>query len=513
MWVLITRLVSCWVDAFPPDTVIVILIPNQSSWLSTFLIMKFVSTRGTLRGLSFEDALMSTGFLRDGGLLLPERIPTISADTLTKWSTLSYPELVTEVVSLYVSEDEIPRVELTGVIERAFRRFRHEDVVPVTKLKDGLHVHELFHGITYAFKDLALSCVGQFMDYFLSKRKKRIIILVVTSGDTGSAALEAVRGSKWIDIIVMLPKDRCSRVQELMMTTVLEDNCHLYRVDGNCDDLDEVMKAVLTDENYCKKHSITTINSVNWARIMVQIAHHIYGYLKVCRSIGETVETVIPTGGCGNLSGATIAMKMGLPIKITTAVNDNDIVARTFRDGDWSANEVKMTISPAMDIQCPYNLERVFYLLSGRDTDLINQLAEEFESSNSKVQLPSNLLTKIHDAFSTFCADESTTVATMKRCWEENGYLLCPHTATAVACHYERLDSRSASSPPRICLATASPAKFTEAVEGAAGLTPQLPDDIKALYTMPTKFEELVKGDNWNKVLRGRIEEITKSYS
>ncbi|XP_064622944.1 threonine synthase-like 2 [Lineus longissimus] len=475
--------------------------------------MKYLSTRGSRQGMSFEDALMSPGFLPDGGLILPETIPNISLETLTQWSKLSYPELAKEIVSLYVSEDEIPRVELNALLDNAFKRIRHEDVCPVAKLKDGLNVHELFHGITYAFKDLALSCVGQFMEYFLNKRRRHITVLVGTSGDTGSAALEAVRGLKWIDTIVLLPKGRCSRIQELMMTTVIEENCHIYRVDGTSDDLDEPIKACFLDEAFSKKHNLCSVNSINWARIMVQIAHFVYGYFKVCRSVGETVEIVVPTGACGNVTGGTIAWKMGVPVKLTTAVNSNDIVARTLRDGDWSVpDEVEMTISPAMDIQNPYNMQRLFYLLSDGDTDFVNQLMDEFEKSKSKMQLPKNLMNKVHDLFNAFCADDQTTRATMKRCWEENGYLLCPHTATAVAYHYESLASRSASDPPRICIATASPAKFAETLEGA-GLTPQLPDDVKALYTMPTKSEEMKKEDNWYKMLKEKIEEITEKHS
>uniref|UniRef100_A0A8C0IJ82 Threonine synthase N-terminal domain-containing protein n=1 Tax=Chelonoidis abingdonii TaxID=106734 RepID=A0A8C0IJ82_CHEAB len=238
---------------------------------------------------------------------MPQEIPTLDYNTLRTWSVFSYPELVKELSSLFISSELIPRKELNDLIDSAFRRFRHENVVHLARLKNGLNVLELWHGVTYAFKDLSLSCTGQFLQYFMKKRKKHVTILVGTSGDTGSSAIESVRGENNMDIFVLLPKDLCSQIQELQMTTVIEENVHVFIAHGNSDEIDEPIKELFADADFARKYNLMSLNSINWSRIMVQITHYFYAYFQCTPSMDMTplpaVEIVVPTGGGGNLTG------------------------------------------------------------------------------------------------------------------------------------------------------------------------------------------------------------------
>ncbi|KAK3599421.1 hypothetical protein CHS0354_036440 [Potamilus streckersoni] len=473
--------------------------------------MKFNSTRGIIKGLSLEDAIF-TGYAEDGGILLPETIPQITLDQLKAWSSLSYTELAKQIIPMFVTEEDIPRETLNGLLDAAFSTFTHPEVAPFKHLKDNLNVMELFHGKTWAFKDLALSCVGQFYNYFCAKRKQHFIILVGTSGDTGSAAIEAVRGLKWVDIIVLLPKGRISEIQERQMTSVIEDNVHVFRVDGTSDDLDRPVKNVLSDVEFKRQHRLSCINSINWARIMIQTVHYFYAYLQICPSCDNEVQIIVPTGACGNVMSGCVARKMGLPVQFVCAVNKNDIVSRTISSGDFSMTEVTPTLATAMDIQMPYNMERIWYLYSNGDTKLIRKLMQEFEN-NSKTQVPEELAVQVRKAIvDTYVGSDDDVRATMKRCWDENGYVLCPHTALAVAYYYDKMKRSGASDGvPSVCIATASAAKFPEATK-AAGLTLSPSADVITLLSKPTRSEDMNKGENWEEMLRKKIEEVTQNF-
>ncbi|XP_065490783.1 threonine synthase-like 2 isoform X2 [Caloenas nicobarica] len=356
--------------------------------------MEYISTRGGVGAVDFEGALFS-GYTPDGGLFMPQHYPSLDRDTLRRWSRLSYRELVKELCSLFITAELIPRNTLNDLIDRAFSRFRHKDVVHLSRLKDGLNVLELWHGVTYAFKDLSLSCTGQFLQYFLEKKQKHVTILVGTSGDTGSSAIESVRGQKNMDIFVLLPKGLCTQIQELQMTTVIEDNVHVFAAHGNSDEIDEPIKELFADVDFARKYNLMSLNSVNWSRIMVQIAHHFYAYFQCAPSLDTTplpvVEIVVPTGGGGNITAGCIAQKMGLPVWLVAVVNSNDIIHRTVQHGDLSLSEsVKATLASAMDIQEPYNVERIFWLLSGSDSHLTKMLMEQFSVLKS-LKLPEDL--------------------------------------------------------------------------------------------------------------------------
>ncbi|XP_025783131.1 threonine synthase-like 2 [Puma concolor] len=472
--------------------------------------MRYISTRGMAPRVDFEGALFS-GYAPDGGLFMPEELPQLSIETLHQWSTLSYPGLVKELCTLFIGPELIPRDVLNGLIDQAFSRFRHREVVHLSRLRNGLNVLELWHGVTYAFKDLSLCCTAQFLQYFLEKKEKHVTVVVGTSGDTGSAAIESVQGAKNMDIIVLLPKGHCTKIQELQMTTVLRENVHVFGVEGNSDELDEPIKAVFADVAFVKKHNLMSLNSMNWSRVLVQMAHHFFAYFQCASSLDTDplprVEVVVPTGAAGNLAAGCIAQKMGLPIRLVVAVNRNDIIHRTVQQGDFSLSEaVEQTLASAMDIQVPYNMERIFWLLSGSNSQVTRALMEQFERTQS-VSLPKELHSKLSGAVTSESVSDEAITQTMARCWEENKYLLCPHSAVAVSYHYQQMEQQPPSLP-RCCLAPASAAKFPEAVL-AAGLTPETPAEILALESKGTRCTPMRKGDDWTLMLRNTIEDIS----
>ncbi|XP_062431092.1 threonine synthase-like 2 isoform X1 [Rhea pennata] len=480
--------------------------------------MEYVSTRGGPGTVDFEGALFS-GYAPDGGLFMPRAVPRLDAPALRRWSAFSYPQLVKELCSLFVAAELVPRSVLDDLIDRAFSRFRHKDVVHLSRLKDGLNILELWHGVTYAFKDLSLSCTGQFLQYFLEKKQKHITILVGTSGDTGSSAIESVRGQKNMDIFVLLPHGLCSQIQELQMTTVIEENVHIFAAHGNSDEIDEPIKELFADVDFARKYNLMSLNSVNWSRIMVQIAHHFYAYFQCAPSLDTTplpvVEIVVPTGGGGNITAGCIAQKMGLPIRLVAVVNSNDIIHRAVEHGDFSlSGEVKATLASAMDIQEPYNMERILWLLSDGDSSLIKTLMEQFSVSKS-LKIPEDLHRKLTQVLGSCTASDEDIVRAMRRCWEENRYLLCPHSAVAAHYHYAQPGCGSRRVPcffcsmPRCCLAPASAAKFQDAVL-RAGLVPEVPPEISALTTLETRSTSMKRGEDWAKILREQIEDVAQ---
>ncbi|KFP77936.1 Threonine synthase-like 2, partial [Acanthisitta chloris] len=465
--------------------------------------MEYVSTRGGAEAVDFEGALFS-GYAPDGGLFMPQHIPSLDRDTLQRWSSFSYPELVKELCSLFITAELVPRNTLNDLIDRAFSRFRHKDVVHMSRLKDGLNVLELYHGVTFAFKDLSLSCTGQFLQYFLEKKQKHVTILVGTSGDTGSSAIESVRGQKNMDIFVLLPKGFCTQIQELQMTTVIEKNVHVFAAHGNSDEIDEPIKELFADVNFARKYNLMSLNSVNWSRIMVQIAHYFYAYFQCTPCLDTTplpvVEIVVPTGGGGNITAGCIAQKMGLPIRLVAVVNSNDIIHRAVQHGDYSLSEsVKTTLASAMDIQEPYNVERILWLLSGSDSRLIKMLMEQF-SVSKRIKLPEDLHRNLSETLRSCSVSDEDIVRAIQRCWLENQYLLCPHSAVAAHYHYSQPDSI-----PRCCLAPASAAKFQDALL-RADMVLQLPPELTVLTAMETRSTPLERGQDWAQVLRGQIE-------
>ncbi|XP_078483167.1 threonine synthase-like 2 [Ciona intestinalis] len=469
--------------------------------------MRFVSTRGKTVDITFEEALF-TAYTEDGGLLMPETIPNISLAILQQWKGLSYVELVKEIIPLFVSTTEISLKEQQELIDAALSTFDIPDVLRIERLTDDLNVLEMWHGKTLAFKDLAMSCTTQFVNYFLKKRGRHFTAVVVTSGDTGSSAMQNSIGLDNLDIIVMFAYQKIAKLQELMMTTIQADNMHVYAVDAaSSDDSDELVEKIFTDHKFVTEHSVGTLNSQNWCRIMVQIVHHVYAYLQTANEVGEHVDIIIPVGGFGNTTSCLIAKEMGIPLGIVCVSNKNDFLNQVLKTGVINQASAHLTLAPAMDIAFPINFERILWLLSGNDGDVISKIMKEFRTSGSAT-LPADLMGKVKSTLRSASASDDVIINAIQRCWKENEYHICPHTATAVACFYGLTDGYKHSGNSAICLATASAAKFSEAVT-KAGLPLKRSPRIDDLNENDARYERLRKGDDWQDILYKKICSIT----
>ena len=363
----------------------------------------------------------------------------------------------------------------------------------------------MWHGPTGAFKDLALSVVGRLMDHFLKKQGKRATVIVSTSGDTGSSAIHSVLNSKNVDIVVMYPRHMISRVQELQMTTIQSSNVRVISVDGTSDDQDVVMKKVNTDVVFAKKYNITCMNSVNVARVLLQAVHFIYTYLQVCPEVSDDVLFCIPSGGLGNLTGGVIAKEMGLPVKFLSAVNENDVVHRAFHQGELLMKEVNTTYSSAMDIQIPYNIERIFYCLSGQQAGVVKEVMESFESGK-RTTVPPALLEK-SNYITTMRVTSEDTLTAMQQTWKEHRYLLCPHTAVGMQALHTMSEKLPWKCREKVLIATATPAKFPEIISQIGLPLPSVPA-IDRLFTLPETKLLLEKGDNSEE----KLKEVVASF-
>ncbi|XP_053474422.1 threonine synthase-like 2 [Ictalurus furcatus] len=473
--------------------------------------MQYCSTRGGVHGWDFQNVLFS-GYAPDGGMFMPETIPSISPATLRSWCSLSYQQLVCEVCSLFIPEQLIPKHDLEALVSSALSKFSVPDAVKMVRLKGSLSILELFHGKTLAFKDLAMTCTTRFLEYFLRKDNRRAIILVGTSGDTGGSAISSVCDLSAVDVVVVFPRGRISQVQERQMTTHIEDNVHVFAADGSSDEIDVPLRKLFADQDLVNRYGLMSLNSVNWSRILVQLAHFIYAYLQLSgvrdtdRDRLPTLEVVVPTGGAGNITAGCIVKHMGVPLHLVAMVNSNDVVHRAVQSGDFSmADSVKQTLAPAIDIQDPYNMERVFWLLSGKDGALVKKMMEQFQDTHT-LSIPETLHKKLCSVMCSGSVSDEGIMEAIKRCWEENQYLVCPHTAVGVWHHYH-CSVRNGEN--RCCIATASPAKFLEVVQ-KAGLTESIdvPEAVRQLETKETRYKHLERNENWERALRERIEAV-----
>lgn len=457
--------------------------------------------------LSFEETLFS-GYAADMGLLMPEYIPKISGDQLKEWINLDFPSLAREILGLYVDEKEIPRDDLAEIFQNAYKKFDIEDVIEIKSLPNGLSVLELFHGPTRAFKDLSLQVIAQLTKYFLNKNKRIITVLVGTSGDTGSAVIEAYRGFSTASVMVLFPKGRIAETQELLMTTVMDKNIHCFEVDGTSDDLDVPIRKIFEDETFCRAYNVISANSVNLVRVLVQIAHFFYAYLRFASRLksGQALRVVVPFGGGGNIAAACIAQQMGLPIEIVAALNSNDIFAQLLNSEElYFGNEVAATLASAMDIGVPYNIERLLYIFSGYNTKCTSEVMQKLYLGE-KVAFPPDVITEMGNVIIGYhVSDNTEIISTMQKCWSEEKYLICPHTATAVAYHYQ--ECKLCDGLVCVCVATASPSKFPEALLAAG-----LPDEERLaenLRQKPKRVTQMSKGEDWEDVLRCRIKMVS----
>ncbi len=442
--------------------------------------MKYKSTRGGIKPIAFTDAVMM-GLASDGGLIVPEIFPDVS-DRLDDLATLSYPQLAMAIISLFVGDD-IPENDLKYIIDCSYSTFEHEDIVPIKSVGD-LHIMELFHGPTLAFKDVALQFLGNLFEYSLKKNNTNLNILGATSGDTGSAAIYGVRGKKNINIFILHPHRRVSKVQERQMTTVLDENVFNIAIQGTFDDGQRIIKALFNDLEFKGNYNLGAINSVNWARIAAQIVYYFYGALKLRRTSSTgMVQLCVPTGNFGNIFAGYAATRMGVPIsKLILATNENNILARFFNTGIYEKSNVKQTLSPSMDIQIASNFERYLYFLVDENVCRLNELMNDFDK-NGRLDIGTLILENSNCVFTAESGNDDDTLTMIKKYYEQYNYLLDPHTAVGVGIAERFLDAGE----PALCLATAHPAKFDDAIKQAIGKDIATHDSIRALTYLPTR--------------------------
>jgi len=441
-------------------------------------MMLYSSTRGQDTNLLFEEAVMM-GLADDGGLLVPDDFPYVK-NKFDEWRALSFSELSLEIMLLFTS-GRIPREELMPLVRRSYVNFRHPEITPV-KAVGQIYILELFHGPTFAFKDVALQILGNLFEFFLSKRNHPLRILGATSGDTGSAAIHGMRGKKGVEIFMLYPKGRVSRIQELQMTTVLDSNIHNLATEGSFDDAQAIVKALFNDQEFKHNFHLGSINSINWARIMVQIVYYFYAWLQVKKNDSDIVSFAVPTGNFGNVLAGYYAKCMGLPIdKLIVGTNENDILHRFFSKGEYKITDVKETLSPSMDIQISSNFERYLFDLAGKSSEQLRLWMAEFEQSG-RVKFKREFLKKTQKDFLSACVSDEEILDTVRKFHRDNGYLLDPHTAVGI-----RAAEKTYPQTPVICLACAHPAKFGEAVQQALGTEPELPDELSVLSKLKTR--------------------------
>ncbi len=423
------------------------------------------------------------GLAEDGGLLLPRAIPRIGSETYASWQGLSYPELAFEVMSRFI--DDIPNSDLRELINRSYATFDPE-VAPLVH-QGTLHILELFHGPTFAFKDVALQFLGNLFEYLLKKNDAVMNIIGATSGDTGSAAIYGVRGKEKINIFILHPHKRVSPVQEQQMTTVTDANVFNIAIRGTFDDGQAIVKAIFNDIDFKKKYSLGAINSINWARVLAQVVYYIHSCLHINRhEQDKAVDFAVPTGNFGDIFAGYIAKRMlpeGTIRKLLLATNTNDILTRFVTHGDYSLGEVVATSSPSMDIQAASNFERYLYYLMDENPVRTKEAMTQF-AETGKLDLSSSC-DQIKRDFLATAVSEQEVLDTIRLFYKGHRYILDPHTAVGV--HAALIHQQKGI--PVICLATAHPAKFGETVEKAIGVPPEMPQALAALADKKSSCE------------------------
>lgn len=442
--------------------------------------MKYISTRGGGEPQTFEQVLLA-GLAPDGGLYVPESWPKIDLESL---KGKSYCEIAQSVMYPFV-EGSITREDFNEIVNETYGKsvFRHKDVTPLHHLEgygnDNIYIMEQFHGPTIAFKDVALQLLGRLFDHVLRKRNERVTIVGATSGDTGSAAIEGCRPCDQLDIFILHPKGRVSDVQRKQMTTVNAPNVHNIAIEGSFDDCQNMVKAMFGDEDFRSTVNLSAVNSINWARIMAQIVYYYTSALKL-EVPDKSVSFVVPTGNFGNIFAAYCAKSMGLPVKaLGVSSNKNDILTRFFESGEMKVDEPFQTLSPSMDIQISSNFERYLFDLLGHDADRLNSIMSDFKNTG-EFAVSDDALKTARKQFTANRTDDNETLELIKEIHNATGYILDPHTAVGMKGAKKLAANNNESAI--VLLATAHPAKFSDAVEHAIGQRPKLPEHLSDLF-------------------------------
>jgi len=443
--------------------------------------MNYVSTRGAAPILGFSEVLLA-GLAEDGGLYVPEVWPRLVGEG----GSGDYLEVALEVFTPFVDGDITPS-DLGDALSAAYAEFDSDQVTPLTDLGGGLYLLELFHGPTLAFKDLALQLVSRLFDNELTRRGERRTIVGATSGDTGSAAIEACRDRETMDIVILHPADRVSEVQRRQMTTVLSPNVYNIAVEGTFDDCQDLVKAMFADITFRDRMRLSAVNSINWARVMAQVVYYV---VAAERLGGRSVPVAfsVPTGNFGNVFAGHVARLMGLGVtQLVVASNSNNVLTQFFNKGLMEISEVFPTLSPSMDIQVSSNLERLLFEILGRDGVTLSRLLGEFRTSG-KLCLDSELRTYLEEGWAAAYFHDEAVLRCISEEFERTGVILDPHTAVGVLA---ARSCRQDPSVPIVALATAHPSKFPVAVEASIGIRPELPEKLGDLLNRPERYVQL----------------------
>ena len=448
--------------------------------------MIYISTRGTAPELTFEEAML-TGLARDGGLYVPAEIPQLSFDEIKAMSGKSYNEIAFAIMKPFIG-DTFTDQEFKDIINRAYAGFANNATCPIKQLDDNHFLLELFHGPTLAFKDVAMQLIGQMFEVALKRRGESVTIVGATSGDTGSAAMEAFRGLEAVNVFIMYPHGRVSEVQRRQMTTPKDSNVHALAVDGDFDTCQALLKDMFNDFEFRDGVKLAGVNSINWARVLAQVVYYFTSALAV-GAPDRKVSFTVPTGNFGDIFAGYISKRMGVPIeKLIIATNQNDILHRTLESGSHTKTGVTPSISPSMDIQVSSNFERLVFDLYDREGAAVAQLFDALKDDGS-FELSQGALTRLREEFASGRVGEEETSKEIETSLKETGELLCPHSAVGVNVAKSHLGKT-----PMITLATAHPAKFPAAVENATGIHPALPPHMADLFDREERLTR-VNGD------------------
>ena len=440
--------------------------------------MEYISTRNNLDHFSFKSVFLK-GLADDGGLFVPKSFKSYSKEELNKLSNLSYNDLATEIIFPFIG-DFMKKEKLSSIISKSYSNFRSEDVVKISNLGD-LKVLELFHGPTLAFKDIAMQLIGNFYQYHLENEQKKINIIVATSGDTGAAAIDALKGKSNLNVFVLHPHNRISPVQRRLMTIQEESNVFNLAIEGNFDDCQNLVKAMFNDEKFSSDINMSGVNSINWARIIAQSVYYFFAYFKIGN--GQPLSFSVPTGNFGDIYAGYLAKKLGLPIdKLIVATNKNDILHRAISGGDYTQKEVKETNTPSMDIQIASNFERLLYDVKQCNSDLTKDIMSKIK--NNKYKIDSLDLNEIKKNFTSEMLDENETIEMINSIYKEHQLVVDPHTAVGIGAAKKLGLEKNC-----VALSTAHPCKFPRAIEDAISKTEKLPNSFKYVYDKEEKFE------------------------
>ena len=442
--------------------------------------MEYISTRNNSDHFSFKNVFLK-GLADDGGLFVPKSIKPFSKEELNKLSSLNYNELAAEIIFPFIG-DFMPKEELISIISKSYSNFRSEDVVKISDL-GNLKVLELYHGPTLAFKDIAMQLIGNLYQYHLGNEQKKINIIVATSGDTGAAAIDALKGKNNLNVFVLHPNNRISPVQRRLMTIHEEKNVFNIAIEGNFDDCQNLVKAMFNDEKFSRSINMSGVNSINWARIIAQAVYYFYAYFKIGN--GKTLSFSVPTGNFGDIYAGYLAKKLGLPIdKLIVATNKNDILHRAISGGDYTQKKVEETNTPSMDIQIASNFERLLYDVKDNNSEITKDIMSKIK--NNTYQIDNSDLDKIKNNFTSEMLNEKETIEMIKKIYDEHQILVDPHTAVGIGAAKKLGLEKNC-----VVLSTAHPCKFPKAIEDAVFKVEKLPESLKYVYDRDEKFDVL----------------------